>query len=934
MSRDGMWGGNLEIQALREIYGRSVEIYVYSSNPMQSLIAEHSKLKPPIRLSYHANAHYNAVIDPEEHRSEIFPTQFGAIEDERINLSKLGSSCDSMQAMNYAIFRQILAESRKDVQFKSRDEHQKELDAALLESLQSIRRKEERDVNHAIRESLKTYQTLELSPAPTEYSTDSSSEPVSNETRLLKLLDSIPDEGRSKRQSQNVEKKPTPPSSGSHQRYLLNPVNRILEKPSERGRRKESKLVETSPAPTIYSTDSSEESSSGSKERHVLNLVNRILEKPSERGRRKESKIVETSEERPLVKIVVEKSPNNSRTSPVQTEYSESSEERSGDSNGRGKEYKYGENIRKVNPGPRYFYAKPRDGAFFIIKSFQEDNVHKSIKYGVWCSTQNGNRKLNRAWTKYQKMGYPVYLFFSVNRSRQFCGVAQMTSSYRQRDDFAYWKDIKWKGSFDVRWVFIKDLPNSVFSHIRLPNNQNERVTFSRDTQEIPHAQGVRMLGIFLNNAHKSSLLERLRYYDELEKQLTKERKRERRNCNSSPISNIAKKEPQQTPLPLPFYPSPLSENSEGLISSRGQSSETPSLFKEPGGVKRHNEEDGRIVTGVDNNNSSLNVGIPSSIIRDDYIHPSEIEYLKRSDVVRIKNNGGLAVMLKDFEDGWDVVSGEPSSKILVLDGKGTTLEMKREDVLFCPLLSFAIKKSPEMDMVEELLTDEQLQIYRDVPKTPVIRDWGSSDEKKSESREEPRENAKKGVIKRERSPVSDDSFSTSLSDSREEEEKAEFLPIVSINEKMTSIKNEYEMLNNMNGDEGENLLRELVGIVYDEIMQHLKSSMGDSEHGPLLWKSVLYHLKEKHPNIMKFLKKEKVRIWLKIVYKKEILNNSKESLKWQGNVMKHCEQLERKRRKKGKKCSPEMRKKQRSPSNSIVISEMELKEDNVWLRE
>lgn len=32
---------------------------------------------------------------------------------------------------------------------------------------------------------------------------------------------------------------------------------------------------------------------------------------------------------------------------------------------------------------------------FFIIKSYSKDNVHKSIKYDIWASTPNGNRKLD-----------------------------------------------------------------------------------------------------------------------------------------------------------------------------------------------------------------------------------------------------------------------------------------------------------------------------------------------------------------------------------------------------------------------------------------------------------------------------------------------------------------------------------------------------------
>jgi len=61
------------------------------------------------------------------------------------------------------------------------------------------------------------------------------------------------------------------------------------------------------------------------------------------------------------------------------------------------------------------------NGKFFVIKSYSEDDVHKSIKYNVWSSTPNGNKKLNNAYEEAQKIaagkprGCPIFLFFSVS---------------------------------------------------------------------------------------------------------------------------------------------------------------------------------------------------------------------------------------------------------------------------------------------------------------------------------------------------------------------------------------------------------------------------------------------------------------------------------------------------------------------------------------
>ncbi|CAI5501894.1 unnamed protein product [Closterium sp. Naga37s-1] len=55
---------------------------------------------------------------------------------------------------------------------------------------------------------------------------------------------------------------------------------------------------------------------------------------------------------------------------------------------------------------------------FFVIKSYSEDDVHKSIKYGVWASTPTGNKRLDAAFKdaagKSSATPCPVFLFFSV----------------------------------------------------------------------------------------------------------------------------------------------------------------------------------------------------------------------------------------------------------------------------------------------------------------------------------------------------------------------------------------------------------------------------------------------------------------------------------------------------------------------------------------
>ncbi|KAG8387392.1 hypothetical protein BUALT_Bualt02G0016500 [Buddleja alternifolia] len=133
------------------------------------------------------------------------------------------------------------------------------------------------------------------------------------------------------------------------------------------------------------------------------------------------------------------------------------------------------------------------DAKFFIIKSYNEDDVHKSIKYNVWASTPNGNKKVDVAYQDaQQKLGScPIFLFFSVNTSGQFVGVAEMAGLVDFNKNVEYWQQDKWIGCFPVKCHIVKAVPNSHLKHIILENNENKPVTNNRDTQEVKLEQGL-----------------------------------------------------------------------------------------------------------------------------------------------------------------------------------------------------------------------------------------------------------------------------------------------------------------------------------------------------------------------------------------------------------------------------------------------------------
>ncbi|KAF7005439.1 hypothetical protein CFC21_020564 [Triticum aestivum] len=166
----------------------------------------------------------------------------------------------------------------------------------------------------------------------------------------------------------------------------------------------------------------------------------------------------------------------------------------------------------------QYEHAK-----FFMIKSYSEDDIHKGIKYNVWASTPNGNSKLDTAFhdaqilMKEKGTKCPVFLLFSVNTSGQFVGLAEMLGPVDFKKTMDFWQQNKWNGFFPVVWHIIKDIPNRLFKHITLENNDNRPVTFSRDTQEIGLPQGLEVLKIFKAYRHGTSILDDFDFYEEKE---------------------------------------------------------------------------------------------------------------------------------------------------------------------------------------------------------------------------------------------------------------------------------------------------------------------------------------------------------------------------------------------------------------------------------
>lgn len=121
---------------------------------------------------------------------------------------------------------------------------------------------------------------------------------------------------------------------------------------------------------------------------------------------------------------------------------------------------------------------------------------------------------MDQAYREREKAGGVIYLFFSVNGSGHFCGIAQMITPVDYNANASVWAQDKWKGQFKVRWIYVKDVPNAQLRHIRLENNENKSVTNSRDAQEVPNSQGLQVLRIIHNFTHTTSIFDDFTHYE------------------------------------------------------------------------------------------------------------------------------------------------------------------------------------------------------------------------------------------------------------------------------------------------------------------------------------------------------------------------------------------------------------------------------------
>ncbi|KAJ6438954.1 artemis protein [Purpureocillium lavendulum] len=154
-----------------------------------------------------------------------------------------------------------------------------------------------------------------------------------------------------------------------------------------------------------------------------------------------------------------------------------------------------GEGVALAMPKP-IARATTQDSRFFLIKCFNTANVYLSQRDGLWVT----QAKNSTAFTEAFQQCKSVLLFFSINKSHGFQGVARMTSapdkSIRKPSWIANINLTAVTPPFRVEWIVKSEVDFDRFADIQNPLNEDRAVVVGRDGQEYPSDVGRTMLAI------------------------------------------------------------------------------------------------------------------------------------------------------------------------------------------------------------------------------------------------------------------------------------------------------------------------------------------------------------------------------------------------------------------------------------------------------
>ncbi|TVY85510.1 Zinc finger CCCH domain-containing protein [Lachnellula suecica] len=152
---------------------------------------------------------------------------------------------------------------------------------------------------------------------------------------------------------------------------------------------------------------------------------------------------------------------------------------------------------------PKGFYRGGKgDSRYFIVKSFNEDNVSKCIADSVWTTQLQNGTIFKEAFETCRN----VILVFSINKSRAFQGYARMESLPGTVEAPDWQRAINWEsaGAFKVRWLAICSTRFHRIGHLKNALNENQAVLIGKDGQEIEENCGAGLIELIDEEAREA----------------------------------------------------------------------------------------------------------------------------------------------------------------------------------------------------------------------------------------------------------------------------------------------------------------------------------------------------------------------------------------------------------------------------------------------
>eukprot|EP00818_Percolomonas_sp_WS_P009026 CAMPEP_0117443380 /NCGR_PEP_ID=MMETSP0759-20121206/4665_1 /TAXON_ID=63605 /ORGANISM="Percolomonas cosmopolitus, Strain WS" /LENGTH=1387 /DNA_ID=CAMNT_0005235353 /DNA_START=283 /DNA_END=4446 /DNA_ORIENTATION=- len=97
----------------------------------------------------------------------------------------------------------------------------------------------------------------------------------------------------------------------------------------------------------------------------------------------------------------------------------------------------------------------PSNSRMYVVQADSENDIHKSIKYGVWsCTDPILNEQLGEDFSR----GLPTFLLFRCKGTSIFYGIALIISQFHSEYYFPLF-DRQRRGAFYIEWKLVKDIP-------------------------------------------------------------------------------------------------------------------------------------------------------------------------------------------------------------------------------------------------------------------------------------------------------------------------------------------------------------------------------------------------------------------------------------------------------------------------------------------